>query len=173
MRYLPPILALLALFLLLIGLMALGWRRRARRQADPALGALPAPPPLDPCVAEASQDALPGVYVATTTAASHLDRITAHGLGARSRVLVTAPGDGPDAAWRLERVGAPSFEIPASCVRAVTVAPGMVGKWIGGDGLLVIRWELGGTLLDTGLRLDSRTDHDRLLASASPTKEPA
>ncbi len=40
----------------------------------------------------------------------------------------------------------------------------MAGKFIGGDGLLIIRWSLGDQLLDTGLRLDRRADHDLLLS---------
>ena len=42
----------------------------------------------------------------------------------------------------------------------------MAGKVVGGDGLLVIRWQHGpdSTELDTGLRMTSRADHDLLLS---------
>ncbi|WP_460477307.1 PH-like domain-containing protein [Brachybacterium huguangmaarense] len=165
MRYVPPILALLVLFALLLLLMRWGWGRRASRQTR---AGLPAPAPLTERAAASADadDSATGVYVATTLAEQHLERVTAHGLGARSRVTLARVGsdgaDGP-AAWLLERQGAPSFTIPDADVVALTTAPGMVGKWIGGDALLVIRWRLGDTLLDTGVRLDARADHDRFL----------
>jgi hypothetical protein len=39
----------------------------------------------------------------------------------------------------------------------------MAGKWVGGDGLLVVRWQLGETVLDTGFRLDRAEDQARFL----------
>lgn len=169
MRQLPPILALLAIFALLALVCWGAWRRRAARQERDGL---PAPSPLPTGVPDLDGASARGVYVATTTAASHLERVTAHGLGARSRVtLARGRDDAGRDAWLLDRRGAPSFLIPEADVAAVTTAPGMVGKWVGGDGLLVIRWRLGDALLDTGIRLDGRADHDRLLALAR--KDPA
>jgi hypothetical protein len=49
----------------------------------------------------------------------------------------------------------------------------MVGKWVGGDGLAVITWQLGDTLVDTGFRLDRRADQDRLLALDPSTPDTA
>ncbi|MGO3503431.1 MAG: PH-like domain-containing protein [Brachybacterium tyrofermentans] len=40
----------------------------------------------------------------------------------------------------------------------------MAGKFVGGDGILILRWRLGDQLLDTGLRLARRDDHDLLLS---------
>lgn len=157
MRYVPPILVLLALFVVLALLCWWGWRRRGRR--DERAG-LPAPEAARP-PSEVRAGPLPGTYVATARAEQHLERVTAHGLGMRSPVEVTV---GEDGSWLLERTGAPSLTIRSDQVEGITTAPGMVGKWIGGDGLLVIRWRLGPRLLDTGLRLDRREDHDRLLA---------
>lgn len=175
MDQLPPILVLLAVFALLLGLMALGWRRRSRRQLATGLPA-PAPVPEPGSWTPSPEDPAPapGVYVSTTLAEQHLERVTAHGLGARSRVLVSRGSDAQGrAGWRLEREGAPSLLVPAAAVEAVTTAPGMVGKWMGGDALLVLRWRLGETLLDTGLRLDSRDDHERLLRPAPDLPDPS
>lgn len=155
MRYVPPILALAAIFVLLVLLALWGWRRRGRRQGD-----LPAPAPL---VTEESPEAagpVPGAYVNTTEAGRPFERIVAHGLGVRSRVSVRRRADG---SWDLRRPGAVSFTIPAEAVAEVRTAPGMAGKVIGGDGLLLLRWRLGGRELDTGIRLDRREDHDLLL----------
>ncbi|MFC0674859.1 PH-like domain-containing protein [Brachybacterium hainanense] len=171
MEHLPPILFLLAVFLLLLALMLKGWRSRASRQVG---AGLPAPRPL-PSAADVPSAAAAGVYVATTSAQRHLERIAAHGLGSRSRVSLVPGPETAHGAWEIRREGAPSFAIPAEDLVEITTAPGMVGKWMGGDALLVLRWRLGAELLDTGVRLDSRADHDRLLAHAphsDPTSDP-
>lgn len=159
MDQLVPVLLLVALFLVIVVLMRLGWRRRGRSQAD-----LPAPQPdtpLDEIGETAEIGPLEAVYVATVLADQPLERVVAHGLGARSTAQVTVGSAGT---WRLERSGAPSLTIAADAVQTIDSAPGMVGKFIGGDGVLVIRWRLGDHLLDTGLRLAHRSDHDLLLS---------
>src|SRR5690625_4212180 len=82
MDQLVPVLLLAALFLVIVALMGLGWRRRGRRQAD-----LPAPRPDTP-LAELGETEeigpLEAVYVTTVLADQPLERVVAHGLGARS-----------------------------------------------------------------------------------------
>lgn len=159
MDQLVPVLILALAFLVILTLMYLGWRRRGRSQID-------LPGPVDTAsLTDLGESAQIGpadaVYVATVLADQPLERVVAHGLGTRSRARVTL---GEGGSWRLERRGAPSVTIPADAVDSVSSAPGMVGKFIGGDGLLVIRWRLGDRLLDTGLRLSHRADHDLLLS---------
>lgn len=165
MDQLPPILVLLAVFALLLALMALGWRARARRQLAAGLPApVPAPEPGDP----PADAGAPGVYVTTVLAGRPLERVTAHGLGGRSRVLLDRGTDADGRpGWVLRRQGAPSFLVPDADLETLTTAPGMAGKWMGGEALLVLRWRLGPETLETGLRLDSRADHDRLLAGGA------
>jgi len=162
MDQLVPVIILAALFATALALMYAGWRRRGRTQAD-----LPAPETAAG-LAELGESPAAGpaeaVYVSTVLADRPLERVVAHGLGVRSRAAVTR-GDG--GSWRLERTGAVSLTIPATAVDEVAAAGGMAGKFIGGDGLLVIRWRLGDQQLDTGLRLARRADHDLLL----PRKE--
>lgn len=158
MDQLVPVLILAMAFLVILALMYLGWRRRGRSQIDL--------PPVDASsltdLGESVQiGPADAVYVATVLADQPLERVVAHGLGTRSRATVTL---GESGSWRLDRRGAPSVTIPAASVDSVDSAPGMVGKFIGGDGLLVIRWRLGDQLLDTGLRLARRADHDLLLS---------
>lgn len=159
MDQLVPVLILALAFLAILALMYLGWRRRGRSQID-----LPAPvdaTSLTDLGESAQIGPADAVYVATVLADQPLERVVAHGLGTRSRATVTL---GEGGSWRLDRRGAPSVTIPAGSVDSVGSAPGMVGKFIGGDGLLVIRWRLGDRLLDTGLRLSRRADHDLLLS---------
>ncbi|MCK2124895.1 hypothetical protein MJ643_30465, partial [Pseudomonas sp. PNPG3] len=120
------------------------------------------------------EDTADGVYVSTTLAGGPLDRVAAHGLGTRStaRVEIGHDAAGDRDAWAIRRQGARDLLIPADAIEEIASAPGMAGKWVGGDGLLVIRWQLGDQLLDTGLRLDHRADHDRLLRMTPlPRKE--
>ena len=153
-----PVLLLAALFVLALAAMAWGWRRRGRSQQH-----LPAPgtstlQQLGEGLAHGPVDA---VYVDTVLAEQPLERVVAHGLGQRARATVSL---GDAGSWQLEREGAPDLTIPAAAVTEVLSGPGMAGKFIGGDGLLIIRWRLGDQLLDTGLRLARRADHDLLLS---------
>lgn len=158
MDQLVPVLILAAVFAAVLLAMVWGWRRRGRSQ-----GHLPAPE--DATLAQRGEGVELGpfeaVYVDTVLAEQPLERVVAHGLGQRSKATVSV-GDG--GSWRLEREGAPDLTIPASALAEITTAPGMAGKFLGGDGLLVLRWRLGDQLLDTGLRLARRADHDLLLS---------
>lgn len=172
MRYLPPVLVLLVLFAVVVALMAWGWRRRARRQMAAGL-----PQPGEATRPDQDASGCPaasGIYVSTTLAQQPLERISAHGLGMRSRVHLIHESDGAGPGGRVDvlRDGARSFAIPDADIEDVTTSGGMIGKWTGGDGLLVIRWRLGDAHLETGFRLDDRHDHDRLLTALS-RKDPA
>ena len=153
-----PVLLLAALFLLVLAAMAWGWRRRGRSQQH-----LPVPgaSTLEELGEGLEHGPVDAVYVDTVLAEQPLERVVAHGLGQRSKAMVTL---GDAGSWHLVREGAPALTIPAAAVSEVLSGPGMAGKFIGGDGLLIIRWRLGDQLLDTGLRLARRADHDLLLS---------
>lgn len=171
MDRLPPILLLIVLFAVILAAMRWGWRARARRQAQPRSGTgLPAPAPLGP--GRADDRVLlraDGLYVSTTLAAEHLERITAHGLGmgARAQLLRIAASDPAQDRWEVRRTGAPSFTIPVASLTASLTAPGMAGRWIGGEALVLLRWQLGEHELDTGLRLERREDHEAAVRLAA------
>lgn len=168
MRYLPPVLALLGLFLVILLLMAWGWRRRAARQSGlTGFHALSADP-----TQVARWEIGRGVHVSTTLAGQPLERVTAHGLGVRSSVVVTDVLDG-DRPGLLLALSARDLFIPWDAVASVHLAPGMIGKWMGGDSLAVVRWTVGGTALDTGLRLDDAAAQEALLARARELGIPA
>ena len=152
MERLALTLLVLAVFLLGVWGMWLGWRRKAREQS-----ARYAPFPQVPEADDLGQElaATDGVYVATTPHGRWQDRIVTRGVGMRAPATVRRY----DSGVVVERHGAPSFFIPASAITEVTTARKMAGKVIGTDGLLVITWQHGDRLIDSGFRSDHAAEH--------------
>jgi len=156
----------------LVGMVA-GWRRRTARTGA-ALGALPAPPEQ---LGDAVTTPIAASYVATTSHDAWLERVTAHGLGARGRATVTVHASG----LAVERAGAPDLVLPAAALRRVARSSGMVGKFVGDASIVVVTWAASGpdgteVLLDTGLRPDHRSERDLLeeaVRSILATTDPA
>ncbi len=137
--------AILALLLALAYLgMWLGWRRRARKHDLPPLLASPAVGDLPPAKLEAG-----GRYFGTTVSGDWLDRVVAQGLGARSLVRLRLSAEGLD----VVRVGG-SFRIPAEALRGARHDQGIAGKVVPPHGVLVVTWQHGPLLLDSGFRLE-------------------
>lgn len=131
-------------------LMWRAWRRRGARQHD-----LPELPPVPERPAGEPLAVLTGRYHGSTTSGDWLDRIVARGLGARSLAELTLDGDGVT----VRRPGAGDFLIPAAALRGARLDKGIAGKVVTEDGLLVIVWEHGGRLLDSGFRADHPGEH--------------
>ncbi|MCX4861853.1 PH-like domain-containing protein [Streptomyces canus] len=158
----------LALFVALVyWLMREGWKWRGTLQGDlPELPARPSPtttlngggkPPLhgmpdDPGPARLGMS---GRYHGSTTAGQWLDRIVAHGLGARSRVELTLTDAGLD----VVRPGATDFFIPRAALREAVLGKGIAGKVLTEGGLLVVTWAHGERLIDSGFRSDHAAEH--------------
>ena len=130
-------------------LMWRGWKKRQARQGDLL--------PLTEIPADVSWgEGFETVYVSTTSEGDWLDRIAAHGLGARSNAQVhVAP-----AGVLIDREPAKVF-IPADAIRGVRLASGMAGKYLRDEGLVVITWQHGDRTLDTGV--DPRHGTDGLM----------
>ncbi|MET8248005.1 hypothetical protein ABZV31_28550 [Streptomyces sp. NPDC005202] len=140
----------LALFVALVyWLMREGWKWRGTLQGD--LPDLPSAP-------EAPGEAkltMSGRYHGSTTAGQWLDRIVAHGLGARSRVELTLTDAGLD----VVRPGATDFFVPAEQLRGARLDKGIAGKVLTEGGLLVVTWTHGDKLIDSGFRSDRAAEH--------------
>jgi hypothetical protein len=91
-------------------------------------------------------------YFGTTVSGDWLDRVVARGLGARSSCRLSLSDEGLDVI-RL----AGSFRIPASALRGARHDKGIAGKVVPPHGVLVVAWQHGDHLLDTGFRLSSAT----------------
>ena len=138
--------------------MRAGWRRRERRSAT----AVPQVPALPTDLGTARTEPLEATYVSSTTAGDWLDRVSTHDLGVRSAAEVQVF----DAGVLVRRAGAEDVFVPAGQVRAVGTAPGMAGKFMGGDGLVVLTWDTGADrLLDTGLLVRHRGERPALVAA--------
>lgn len=151
-------LVLLAVLLLLFAGMAWGWRRRGARQSG-----LPAPPapPADP--GPPLLDGVEGVYVGTTTAGDWLDRIVVHTLGRRSPAVVGVHAGGV----LVERGPEPALWIPAPALSGVRRDRALAGQVVEEGGLVVLRWRLGETALESGLRLRHIDDVASLVSAVS------
>lgn len=153
----PAAVAVVVLVILLAwALMYVGWRGRARRQ-----GHLPAPAQPTPELAErAARDGIEATYVSTTTATDWLDRVAAHGLGVtgEARVLVVADG------VVLVRTGASDVLLPVGDLRDVRRESARAGKAVPGDGLVVVDWSLGDTVVSTAVRPRHAADREALVA---------
>jgi hypothetical protein len=164
-------LVLLLVVLLLLWGMRAGWRARTRRSAV-LVPALPQTPSQLGAELLGTVDA---TYVSTTRAGDWLDRVTAQGLGVRSPAQVTVF----DAGVRITRQGATDLFVPTAALRGATGAPGMAGKVVGGEGLVVLTWQADPADprgLDTGLRPKHAADRERLLAALetlTPGQAPA
>jgi hypothetical protein len=140
----------LLLFVALVyWLMREGWKWRGTLQGDvPALPDAPDEP-------GEARLTMSGRYHGSTTAGQWLDRIVAHGLGTRSRVELTLTDAGLD----VVRPGATDFFVPLAQVREARLDKGIAGKVLTEGGLLVVTWQHGERLIDSGFRSDHAAEH--------------
>ncbi|HWJ84669.1 MAG TPA: hypothetical protein VNR62_04525 [Cellulomonas sp.] len=156
------VVVLLAVLALVLWGMRAGWNHRRTRTAD-LVGVLPVAPAE---LGSAHGAPIDAVYVSTTAAGDWLDRVVAQDLGVRSPATVSVH----DAGVLIARTGAPDVFIPTSTLRTAGTAPGMAGKFVGKDGLVVLTWqpdpahERG---LDTGLRPQHHADGPVLVDAVS------
>ncbi|MDQ1030841.1 hypothetical protein QF035_008423 [Streptomyces umbrinus] len=144
----------LVLFIALVyWLMREGWKWRGALQGD--LPELPTAPE-EPGEARLTVLSMSGRYHGSTTAGQWLDRIVAHGLGTRSRAEVTLTDAGLD----VVRPGAADFFVPVAQLREARLDKGIAGKVLTEGGLLVITWEHGDRLIDSGFRSDHAAEHN-------------
>ncbi len=144
------IIGLLVLIGLIYWLMRQGWLwRRTQQSGIPPL-------PVAPAHTTEVLLELEGRYLGSTTAGDWLDRVVAHRLGERSLVELTLSAEG----LNVVRPASTSFFVPVADLRGARTDRGIAGKVVPEGGLLVVTWEHGGKLLDTGVRADHPAEHE-------------
>ncbi|WP_010541686.1 hypothetical protein [Dietzia alimentaria] len=150
------VVVVVALFVGLLGLMALGWRNRTRRQSGLfyELPKLPADP------GEIVLGPLSGVYIGSTEAGDWHARIARAPLGHRSAGTITAHTGG----IRFELAGHTVW-IPRTDLVDVRRESALANKTVPGGGILVARWQVEGddgrTFIDSGFRADDKDTYPR------------
>ncbi|MDQ2838727.1 MAG: transporter, partial [Actinomycetota bacterium] len=115
---------------------------------------------------------LAGLYVGSTVSARWQDRVVARGLGVRANATARLV----EAGALIDRQGAPTVFIPADALIDARLEPALAGKVVGQGGLLVLRWQHGEQLLDTGIRADDKTGYPawiRAIADRQPSEDEA
>lgn len=142
------LLVLLTLLVIALALLMLrrGWVRRGKRQH------LELPEAPDAARALATQPAVAGKYVGTITAGHSLDRIVAAGTVAAAEVRVGAAG------VRIDRAGTRPLVISAEQLTDVTTTPGMLQRYYGRHGLLLVSWLWDGREVSSGLWFPAADD---------------
>ena len=126
---------------------------RQQRQSD-----VPAPADVAPD-GFAGDQRVPGLFAGTGVHGDWMDRIVVHDLGVRSRAEVSWDATG---VW-IERHGARDLFIPAPGITSVRTDRGVAGTVRAKDSMIVITWQLGDRLIDTGFRADASPDHRTVL----------
>lgn len=142
--------------------MTSGWRAR-RRRTEPFVTQLPAAPA---DLGAPRTEPIEAQYVTTTRAGDWLDRVAAADLGIRGNATVQVF----DTGVVVDRQGQARVFVPAAALVGAGTAPGMAGKVVGREGLVVLTWRADPTDergLDTGLRVRHAADRDPLVAAAS------
>ena len=142
----------------LLGLMALGWRNRRRRQAGIAELA-PTPAQLG-----SIHGSFDGLYVATTIADEPINRVAVRGLGFRSMTTVTVAASG----LAIAIPGVDPF-IPLGAIRDVGRSTWTIDRVVETGGLIRVGWDLGDTAVDSYFRL---RDPEGFLAALTPLTTP-
>lgn len=151
------VVSLTLLVLLSYAGMRKGWNRRTAEQA-----AIVAPAPL--AAAPVAAGPWSGTYLGATRAGDWLDRITVHGLGAKSPVAVARTASGIN----VTRAGERSFSVPRADFIAIRADKGIAGRAYEDGGIVVITFRLGDTAIDAGFRFPNTEDHLAALAALAP-----
>ena len=159
-----------------LALMRRGWRHRGHRQADlPEPTALPLPGAAATPVVAPDGDAVArcgpveGRYLATTATGDWLDRIVVHGLGVPSRAAVTVRDDGV----LVSRAGARDLFVPRADLLEAQLGQAIAGAVYEEGGLVLLTWQLGDRVLDTGFRASHVDDHEQLVAAMTALRRPS
>jgi len=148
----------IAFLVVVLGLAALGWRSRRRRQR-----AFPAPQQ-PPATLGALLGTFPGFYVATTVADDRFNRVAVGGLGFRAKSAVEVYPSG----LVVPIAGQRDTFIPAGDISAVSRATWTIDRVVEQDGLIMVAWRLGATAVESYFRVEDPEGFRHILVGIVP-----
>lgn len=155
----PRTLLTLAMFAL-IGLaflgMRKGWQNRAKREVAPISTAIPTS-------AIALTEKHPARFAGTTISGRWLDRITNYGLGTPRSAFVQVFDSGIFVTDDLDF----NLWIAKDVITNVGTKRGIAGDVVEKDGMLVITWQLGDLVVDSGIRVNRHQEHELVISALS------
>lgn len=137
----------LAVIALVLFALRRGWRNRERRQGL-------AVPQITPAVTAAAS-VLPvtaASYIGTVPRGQQLERVVAGGMRAPAGIVVG------DFGILVDKQGDPALLIDHRSIAGVGTAAGMLQRYFGGHGLLMIDWQWAGRPVTTGLWFTDAAD---------------
>lgn len=106
-------------------------------------------------------------YVATSVLGQPLERVAAHGLGARGNGKITVSLDGV----LIERTGERAIGIPAAQLLGVSRTSAAIDRGVEKDGLIQLDWQQDGFQLSTYLRLTNSENRKQLFTELTSILE--
>lgn len=155
----PRTLMTLAMFAI-IGLsflgMRKGWQKRAKREVAQISSSIPTG-------VTALTEKHPARFAGTTISGKWLDRITNYGLGTPRSSFVQIFDQGIYVTDALDF----NLWIDKSDIKNVGTKRGIAGDVVEKDGMLVITWQLGDLLLDSGIRVNRHQEHELVISAVT------
>ena len=148
-------LATVGLLLLAFYGMRRGWRARAGRQS-----AIPAPVESLGTAASAIVQ-FPGRFIGSSISGDWLDRVVVHDLGIPSKCTMFVHSEGVV----FRREGARDVCIPSASVREIRIDDAVGADVV--DSAVVVTWELGPALIDTGFRAQASGAYKAILTAVT------
>lgn len=147
-------LVVIAIILLSVYGMFRGWRKKFKANLAPIQNDIPAG-------ANAISPKVAARFAGTTTANNWLDRITNYELGTPRGIDFQVFDQG------IYFTDTQEFKlwISKEQISQVRTGRGIAGDVVEKDGMLIFTWQLGETLLDTGVRVSRHADHELIVTA--------
>lgn len=134
---------MLAIAVLILGAMWIGWRRQRGRSKNLASS--------DELVGSEVARISRALYVSTTPIGMPFERVAIPGLEYRGRADIIFKADGIE----IDLDGERPFAIRSEAVLGASTGGARVGKAVGTDGLSLLQWQHAGQTLESSFRLES------------------
>jgi len=132
--------------------MRIGWRNRARREVAQPVTELPTG------LKQVSQ-AVAARFAGTTISGNWLDRITNFDLGTPRGIDLQIFEEGIYLSDQTKF----KLWLAKNSITNITTSRGIAGDVVEKDGMLVITWQLGELLVDSGIRVSRHADHELII----------